>query len=524
MSSTCTDPPGTLSLACTTLATSLGDRTAFRFEEESVGFAELDRRADRIAAALRDAGIGPGDRVAILAKDSLASYEVLFGAARARAVLVPINWRLSPKEAAYIVADSGSKFLFTSVESISRLRECGGLPCEPRVISLDGPAGGDSYESWRDRPRAPVAVDGHDEEDPVVQVYTSGTTGHPKGVVLPNRTFFHLLRGMRAEGDVWMDLGAGDRLLLSLPQFHIGGLWWAVQGYLAGATGIVIESFQPTVVIELIQRWRITKVPLVPAMIQFVLAEPASISADFSSVTGLLYGGSPISPALLERAMDLFRCDFFQIYGLTETGNMAVCLRPKDHARGGGRLLSAGRPLPGVEAKVIGPDGRRLSPGMTGEICLKSPSRMIGYWNDAEATRATLVNGWIHTGDAGYLDEEGYLFVTDRIKDLIIYAGENVSPAEVEAALRLHPAVQEAAVVGAPDDRWGEIIRAFVVLRPGESVKAKDLSRFARGHLADFKVPRSFEFVDSLPRNPSGKLLRRELRSALWQGRGRLVN
>jgi acyl-CoA synthetase (AMP-forming)/AMP-acid ligase II len=329
---------------------------------------------------------------------------------------------------------------------------------------------------------------------------------------------------MRAEGDTWMDLRDDDRLLLSLPQFHIGGLWWAVQGFLAGASGILIESFQPTRVLELIERWRITKVPLVPAMIQFVLAEPASSSTDLSSVKGLLYGGSPISPVLLERAMDLFRCDFFQIYGLTETGNMAVCLRPSDHVRGSRRLVSAGRPLPGVEAKVVGPDGGRLAVGEQGEICLKTPSRMLGYWNQDEATRSTLADGWIHTGDAGYLDEDGYIFLTDRIKDLIIYAGENVSPAEVEAALRLHPAVEEAAVVGAPDERWGEVIKAFVVLRPGGTVKSKDLARFARGHLADFKVPRSFEFVDSLPRNPSGKLLRRELRNPLWQGRQRLVN
>ena len=214
----------------------------------------------------------------MLAKDSLASYELLLGIARARAVLVPINWRLSPREAAYIVADSGSKLLFAAAEFVDRLREAGELP---PIVLLGGPADkGNGFQPWRDEPRATVDVTEYDDEDPVVQVYTSGTTGHPKGVVLPNRSFFHLLRGMRAEGDAWMDLNADDRLLLSLPQFHIGGLWWAVQGFLAGATGILIESFQPTRVLELIERWRITKVPLVPAMIQFVLAEPASTTTD----------------------------------------------------------------------------------------------------------------------------------------------------------------------------------------------------------------------------------------------------
>ncbi len=515
-----------LARACREAGIERRNRTAFVFEGKPVSFAEVNDRSERLASWLIGQGVQAGDRVAILAKDSVASYELLFAVVKAKAVLVPINWRCSAAEVAFIVSDSAAKFLFVGTEFADRMESVRQVAPEIREVMLGG-SGSGIGEFARIVETASGRAEGveYHEEDPVVQIYTSGTTGNPKGVVLANRTFFRLLHGMRQRGDLWMDLNPDDRLLLSLPQFHIGGLWWAVQGFLAGATGYLIDQFRPVQVLETIARNRLTKVPLVPAMIQFVLAEPSARTTDLSSVQAVLYGGSPISPGLLERAMDLFRCDFFQIYGLTETGNMAVCLRPADHVRGDERLLAAGKPLPGVEAKVVDTDGRETGPGQVGEILLKSPSRMLSYHGSLESTAATMTeDGWIRTGDAGYRDSDGYLFVQDRIKDLIIYACKNISPAAVEAVLCRHPEIAEAAVVGAPDERWGEIVTAFVVTRPGETLKTKELMQFIRGQVADFEIPRSIRFVDSLPRNPSGKILKRELRAPLWAGRERLVN
>jgi len=292
-----------------------------------------------------------------------------------------------------------------------------------------------------------------------------------------------------------------------------------------GGRGVVLNTFVPWEALELIGKYQITKVAMVPAMIQFCMAEPTFETTDFSSVQGFLYGGSPIAPALLRKAMDAFQCGFFQIYGMTETGNMAVCLRPEDHDLNNEvRLKAAGKPLPGVEVKITNPNGELVLPNQIGEICIKSPSRMIGYWNRDEATQETLNEGWIRTGDAGYQDEEGYIFVCDRVKDMIIYSGENLFPAEIEAVLSEHEAVAEVAVIGVPSEQWGEIPKAFIVQKPGYALKKKEMRAFAKERMADFKVPRSFEFIDKLPRNPSGKVLKRVLREPYWNTMERQVN
>ena len=332
------------------------------------------------------------------------------------------------------------------------------------------------------------------------------------------------MRGMKAVGDDWMHLNEKDTLLLSLPIFHIGGLWWAIQGFLAGGKGIIIEGFVAWKVLELIEKHSITKVAMVPAMIQFSLAEKACETTDFSSVKGFLYGGSPIAPNLMRKAMETFDCDFFQIYGMTETGNMAVCLRPEDHTLvWNEKMKAAGKPLPGVEARVMDLAGNTLAAGETGEIHLKSPSNMLGYWNREEATNQTLVNDWIHTGDAGYMDEEGYIYVCDRIKDMIIYAGENIYPAEIEAAISEHEAVEDVAIIGIPDEKWGEIVKAFIILKQGQTLKKRALITFLRSRIAGFKIPKSISFVDSLPRNPSGKILKRVLRAPFWEEEARVI-
>jgi fatty-acyl-CoA synthase/long-chain acyl-CoA synthetase len=268
----------------------------------------------------------------------------------------------------------------------------------------------------------------------------------------------------------------------------------------------------------------VTTTCMVPAMIRMVLAEPGVSRADFTGLRKIVYGGSPIATDLLELCLDEIGCELTQIYGLTETGNTAVCLPPQEHVSGSPRLLAAGRPYPGFAAKVVDRDGRELPPGESGEICLRTPGRMLGYWRLPEATAETLVDGWVHTGDAGYLDADGFVHLRDRIKDVVIVAGENVYPAEIENALAHHPDVLDSAVIGKPHDRWGEALHAFVVVRDPAAVRPRELMAFLRHRLAGFKIPASYEFIDQVPRNPSGKVLRRELRERFWSSADRQVN
>lgn len=504
-----------------------GESLAFIYESHVLTYAQFASNSSQVANGLLNEALQPQSCVAILGKDSDFSYEILFGCAKARAVLVPINWRLVSQEVLYILNDGQAEILFVTEDFFPVIEQIQTeLSSVRKIIAIDGNhSEWQSYSSWREKQANTTPSLIYDPNDVVVQMYTSGTTGHPKGVQLVNYSFFRLMQGMREQGDLWMSLNSEDRLLLGLPQFHIGGLWWAMQGFIAGAQNIVVDMFVAWKVLELIEQYQITKVAMVPAMIQFVLSEPACKTTDFSSVKGLLYGGSPISPALMRVALETFNCDFFQAYGMTETGNIAVCLRPEDHSlKGNQRMKSAGKPLPGVEARIVDLQNNILSANETGEICLKSPSTMLGYWNNDVETKNVLKDGWMRTGDVGYMDDDGYLFVCDRTKDMIIYAGENIFPAEVEAALSEHEAVAEAAVIGVPDDKWGEAVKAFVVLRPEMTVKKRQLIGFTRKQIADFKAPKSIEFVDSLPRNPSGKVLKRVLREPYWQGKDRQVS
>ncbi len=490
-------------------------------------FAELDFASNQVAHGLIAAEVKKGSRVAILGKDTLAHYEILFGCAKTHAVLVDLNWRLAAAEWLYILNDAETEVLFVAQAFVSQVEALRSqLPAVQSIIVLDGNhADWATYETWKALQTDTPLDFTYNPEEVAVQMYSSGTTGQPKGVQLAHYSFFHLMQGVRAAGDDWMSLNSEDVLLLSLPQFHIGGLWWAMQGYAVGACGIIVDTFVAWQALQLIAQHKVSKAVFVPAMIQMMLAEPDCAKTDVSSMRGIVYGGSPISPALLRKAIETFACDFFQIYGLTETGNCAVCLRPADHfPLDSPRLKAAGRPFSGVEIKIIDGKNRRLPPLRSGEICIKSPANMLGYWKNEAATTQTLKDGWLHTGDVGYIDEEGYVYVCDRIKDMIIYAGENLFPAEIEAALSEHQAVAEVAVIGIPDEKWGEVVKAFVVPRAGAEIKQRELIDFARSKIADFKVPKSITFVEALPRNPSGKVLKRVLRASFWQDQDRQVS
>lgn len=493
------------------------DAAAVICEDRTLTYADLHRAGNRMAHALLAAGIGEGDRVAYLGKESEHYYEALFACAKTGAVLVPVNWRLTAPEVSHILQDSGTRLLFLEDEFAPIVE---GMATEPpeTVVQVG------EIATWRARhPDAEVGFEAT-PDTPVAQLYTSGTTGLPKGVVLAHRSFFAIRDGLAREQLDWIDWRAGDVALIGIPGFHVGGLWWATQNFNAGTTVVAMRAFAARQAVDLIRDLGITTVCVVPAMLRMMLNEPGVSAEDFTSLRKTVYGGSPISEALLEESLAVLDCEFAQIYGLTETGNTAVCLPPAAHVPGGPLMQAAGRPHPGVHAKVIDHQGHELPPGAVGEVCLHTPARMVEYWGLPDRTAETLVDGWIHTGDAGCLDEDGYVFIRDRIKDAILVAGENVYPAEIENVLEHHPGVGEAVVVGVPDERWGEKVHAFVVPAGGQRPNPRELHTFLVPRLAAFKLPASYEFTDHVPRNPSGKILRRELRDRFWSDAVRKVN
>jgi acyl-CoA synthetase (AMP-forming)/AMP-acid ligase II len=307
--------------------------------------------------------------------------------------------------------------------------------------------------------------------------------------------------------------------------FHIGGAGWGIAGLYAGATNFVVREFVPAQVLDLIQRERLQVMLLVPAMILFLVQAPQIRETDLSSLRLIVYGAAPIPADLLKQAMGIFQCGFQQVYGLTETTGAITLLPPEDHDPADARkLLSCGYAQAGVELRIVGDDGTDQPAGQVGEIAVRSPQIMRGYWKLPDATKRALDGDWFLTGDAGYLDDKGYLYIYDRVKDMIVSGGENIYPAEVESALFGHPDVADVAVIGVPDERWGEAVKAVVVKKSGAGVTAGELLTWARDRIAGYKLPKSVDFIDALPRNPTGKILKRELRRPYWGDKVRQVN
>ncbi len=506
---------------------------AFRFEDEQIDWAECDLRASRVARALREAGVGIGDRIAYLGKNSLAYFELLFGACRVGAVMVPINWRLAPPEVRQILDDCGAALLFVDETGAATAAALPGSSAPtPDLISIQPVEGLPVFREWRDAWAEADWPPPGKADDVAIQLYTSGTTGLPKGVQLSHRAFYafnaHAAEHPEEFGPEfeWNSWSAADVALVALPVFHISGSGWGIVAAYAGAFTIVLREFDHSMVIEAIRRFKVSKTVLVPQTIQAILDLPELRPEDFASMRNFMYGAAPISPQLLERAVAAFDCGFVQMYGLTETCGGVSCLAPADHRPELARMRSAGRPLPGVGVRIVEPgsDAPRAI-GEVGEICVRTPAAMNGYWRKPEETARIIAgDGWVRTGDAGYLDEDGFLFITDRVKDMIVSGGENIYPAEVEAALATHPEVLEVAVIGVPDARWGEAVKAVVAPRPGCAPDAAALIAHARQLIAGYKLPKSVDFVAALPRNATGKVMKHVLREPYWHDRVRRVN
>jgi long-chain acyl-CoA synthetase len=502
------------------------DAEALFFEGRSTSYKEFDKFTNQVANGLLVEGLERGARVGFLGKNSDLFYQIVFGCAKAATVAVGINWRLAQQEVAFILNDSRVEVLFVGEEFwhlAAGLQE--NVPTLKRIISVDeGHPHWEGFLSWRDRFPSNAPDLTVTEDDVAVQMYTSGTTGRPKGVQLAHRSFFAMIRlppNPDMEFENWTDR---DVSLVAMPSYHIGGVGWGIAGMRAGSRNIVIREFDPEVVLDMIQEHAISKVFLVPTAMRMVLQLPKSRTTCYDALHYITYAASPIPLDLLREAIAVFRCGFVQLYGMTETTGGATYLPPQDHVvEGNERMRSAGKPFPGVSLKVIDASGNELPPRVMGEICIKSPANMIGYWNLPDETAQTLIDGYVHTGDAGYLDEDGYVYVLDRAKDLILSGGENICPAEVESALFGHPAVADVAVIGVPDERWGEAVKAVVVTKPGATASPAELIEFARNRIAGYKLPKSVDFVDELPRNPSGKILKRELRKPYWAGLDRNI-
>ncbi|MFO7552494.1 MAG: long-chain-fatty-acid--CoA ligase [Haliea sp.] len=482
------------------------DSPCLSFADETVNYGLLHQRSSQLANALLERGLVAGDRVAIVARNAPVFYELVFACAKSGLIMLPVNWRLSPRELADILDDAAPGVVLADAEFT------GNLPDAAPVVVLDS-----GFASWRSTastvdPCVPTAT-----ADPVLLLYTSGTTGRAKGAMISHRNMSFTSNMAR---EIW-NFGPDSVNLVAGPLFHIGGIGYGMMALSQGGHTVVLQQPVPGPALAAMVRYRVTHAFLVPAVIQSLVEADGVDDLDLSSLQLIAYGASPISETLLLRAMKVFGCGFSHAYGLTETSGTVITLPPEAHDPGGEnaeRLRSCGRPVPWAEVDLFEPQtDQRVQPGEVGEIRVRSGMTMLGYWSNPEETRAAFSpDGWLRTGDAAWRDADGYYYIHDRFKDMIVSGGENIYPTEVENVLYEHPDVAETAVIGVPHERWGETPKAVVVKRPGSAVGTQDLIDFLRQRLAHYKCPTSVEFVQEMPRSASGKILKRELRLMNW--------
>lgn len=484
------------------------DAPCLTFAGETLGFAAFDARASRVASGLAVQGVQPGDRVAIIARNGPLQFELLFGCAKAGAICLPINWRLSPREIAGILDDSTPALLIVE-DNLQRLLAETRAPLDVILLSV--------YPDWRDAGSAQDKGLLPAPDCPLLILYTSGTTGLPKGVVLSHRNLSFLARMAQ---ELW-DMSANSVNLVASPLFHIGGIGYGLTAMSQGGHTVLMHQVVPSEIVVAINAFRVTHGFFVPTVIQMLLEVPGVADMDMSSINRIVYGGAPISEAVLKRAIAVLGCGFMNTYGMTETAGTVVMMAPEDHDPSGPlahRLRACGRPMPWNELALVNPaTGEPVATGEVGEIRIRSEAVMLGYWNKPVETAETITpDGWLCTGDAAYQDDDGYFYIHDRFKDMIVSGGENIYPTEIENVLHDHPAVAAVAVIGVPHERWGETPKAFVVTRADIPTSAEELIAFTRGRLAHYKCPTAVGFVTALPQNASGKILKKEMRDPRW--------
>jgi long-chain acyl-CoA synthetase len=485
-------------------------------------FAQHVDRVGRVAGALRELGVTGEDRFAVMALNSHRFMELWHAAFLGAGVMNPLNLRLAAPELAYILQDSGTRVVFTDAlfgGMVEQVREEAGI--EHVVLLGEGDVAHDAvYDTLVDASGSRLP-DEPEETDPVVLMYTGGTTGLPKGVLVEHRAeilnLYHVAM-------LW---GLDEHIvnLNQTPMFHAATMGGVLGVPAAGGTSTFVPLFDPAAVMDAIEAEGVTWTVMVPTMVGMLLNHPEFRPERLASLEVLTYGASPMPTALLQQLLALYPdLRVFQGYGMTEASAVLTVLGPDEHREGGKLLRSAGRPVPGVVLSIQGGDGRPVARGETGEVCARGGNFMREYWNKPEATEEVFHDGWYHTGDAGYLDERGYLFLVDRVKDMIVTGGENVYSVEVENAIATHPAVEQVAVIGIPHDVWGEAVHAIVVPKEGAEVDEADIVEHARQLIAGYKLPKSVEFrSEPLPLSGAMKVLKRELRTPYWEDQGRGV-
>ncbi|WP_018133175.1 fatty acid--CoA ligase [Effusibacillus pohliae] len=491
-------------------------------------YGEFGERVKRLAGRLQAMGVEKGDRIGLLMLNSFRYLEIYYASFLLGAVVVPLNIRLAAPEISFILQDAGTKVLFFHREFLPVVLQLRPelLSIEQYILAEDTPVTDSNAVCYEDLVSQPAGLrlpELH-EDDLAGIFYTGGTTGLPKGVMLTHKNLavnayqVALAIGYRSD----------DIYLHAAPMFHLadGASTFAVT--MVGGAHAHIRSFEPKRVAETIEREKVTAVLLVPTMINMVVNHPEIGNCDLSSLRKLLYGASPIPAELLKKAISVLGCEFYQAYGMTEAAPVLTVMMPEHHVVDGDeretrRLSACGQPVYHVELKIVDPEGNELPYGAVGELIARAPNIMKGYWNRPEETAAALRDGWYWSGDMAAMDEDRFVYIVDRKKDMIITGGENVYSVEVENVIYQHPAVLEAAVIGVPDETWGEAVKAVVVTKPGHSLTEEKLIRHCREKLANYKVPKSVDFVDALPKSGAGKILKRTLRDQYWQGKERQV-
>jgi long-chain acyl-CoA synthetase len=504
-------------------ANSHAERVGFFDGDYTATFSQHLDRVSRLANVIADLGIGPGDRFAVMALNSHQFLECYHASFLGAGVINPLNLRLAPKELEYILSDSGTTVCFTDeffAPVIDRVRASTSL--KHVVMIGDGDAPHDARYEELLAGATPRIPDEPEETDPVVLMYTGGTTGLPKGVLLDQRAemlnLYHVLATWR--------FNEHDVFLHQTPMFHAASMGGMLGVPAEGGVSVFLSLFDPARVLALVEQHKVTNTVMVPTMINMLVNHPDFQPERLASLQTLTYGASPMPGALLDQLLSMFPdIDIYQGYGMTESSAVLTALGPDEHRAGGARLRSAGRPLPGVVLSIQGPNGEELPAGESGEVCARAGNFMREYWNKPEATADAFRGGWYHTGDAGYLDADGYLFLVDRVKDMIVTGGENVYSVEVENAIASHPAVAQVAVIGIPSEQWGEAVHAIVVVRDGETCTDVEIIEHTREWIAGYKVPKTVEVrTEPLPLSGAMKVLKRELRAPYWEGRDRAVN